>query len=550
MAVNRKWTDGMLSTEDWWAVWLGLLMFFAGLLTIWGVDLVGWMTKTKTWEITNLLAEFSWGKLVAPAGKAYEEMPPFMSLLTTYAVFTILVCIGAYFQRLNVKRFFWGFTAIFFITWSVWIIGHEAHFKALKTTQSVMQSEIYGSDVYCTSKVNTCSKEINKALKDLGVNTVAGQQPDAETATKAVDMAKHAVRLSWGLQLGGGFSYMLALAVGLIIGNLFRGLAGFLREAAKPEWFIKTAIVYLGIKLGLMSMKATGFAVELALSGAAATFVAYLLFWPIVYTLGRKVFKLRRDASAVLSSGISICGVSAAIATAGAIRARPVLPIAVSMLIVVFAMFELVVLPTAYSTIAPDQPIVNGAAMGMTVKTDGADAAAGAILDELMVANHYRATGVQWEPDWILSAAVLTKIWIDVFIGVWAFILALIWVYKVDRKPGEEHVGASEIWFRFPKFVIGYFIAWFTYVGIAVWLPEAIKAASVGANIVQSPMRGMMFMLTFVAIGVITDFSKLKGMGRLAVLYAIALFAIIAPIAYMVAYIFHHGMMPPVLAGS
>jgi len=53
-------------------------------------------------------------------------------------------------------------------------------------------------------------------------------------------------------------------------GNLFRGLAGFLREAAKPEWFIKTAIVYLGIKLGLMSMKATGFAVELALAGAAA----------------------------------------------------------------------------------------------------------------------------------------------------------------------------------------------------------------------------------------------------------------------------------------
>jgi hypothetical protein len=241
MAVNRKWTDGMLSTEDWWAVWLGLLMFFAGLLTIWGVDLVGWMTKLHTWEVTNLLADFSWGKLVAPAGEAYKEMPPFVSLLTTYAVFTVLVCIGAYFQRLNVKRFFWGFTAIFFITWSVWIIGHEAHFKALKTTQSVMQSEIYGSDVYCTSKVNTCSKEINKALKDLGVNTVAGQQPDAETATKAVDMAKHAVRLSWGLQLGGGFSYMLALAVGLLIGNLFRGLAGFLREAAKPEWFIKTA---------------------------------------------------------------------------------------------------------------------------------------------------------------------------------------------------------------------------------------------------------------------------------------------------------------------
>lgn len=480
MAVNRKWTDGMLSTEDWWAVWLGLILFFAGLVAIWGVDLVGWMTKIKTWELTSLISDFSWSHLLASSGKAYEGMHPVVSLLTTYAVFTALVCVGAYFQRLNVKRFFWGFTIIFFITWAVWITGHEAHFKALKTTQSVMQSEIYGGDVYCTTKVNKCSQEINKALKALGVDTAAGQQPDAETAAKGVDEAKHALRLSWGLQLGGGFSYMLALAVGLIIGNLLKGLASFLREAAKPEWFIKTAIVYLGIKLGLMSMKATGFAVELALAGAAATFVAYLFFWPIVYTLSRKVFKLRRDASAVLSSGISICGVSAAIATAGAIRARPILPVAVSMLIVVFAMFELVVLPTAYSTFAPDQPIVNGAAMGMTVKTDGADAAAGAILDELMVANKYRASGVLWESDWILSAAVLTKIWIDVFIGVWAFLLAIIWVYKVERKPGAEHVGASEIWFRFPKFVLGYFIAWFTYVGIAIWFPEAIKAASTG----------------------------------------------------------------------
>ena len=59
----------------------------------------------------------------------------------------------------------------------------------------------------------------------------------------------------------------------------------------------------------------------------------------------------------------------------------------------------------------------------------------------------------------------------------------------------------------------------------------------------------MMFMLTFVSIGVITDFSKLKGMGRLAILYAIALFLIIAPIAYIVAYIFHHGMVPPVVPG-
>lgn len=52
-------------------------------------------------------------------------------------------------------------------------------------------------------------------------------------------------------------------------------------------------------------------------------------------------------------------------------------------------------------------------------------------------------------------------------------------------------------------------------------------------------------MLTFVSIGVITDFSKLRGMGKLALPYAIALFAIIASIAYAVAWIFDRGMMPP-----
>ncbi|MFV1974049.1 MAG: putative sulfate exporter family transporter, partial [Thiohalobacterales bacterium] len=66
----------------------------------------------------------------------------------------------------------------------------------------------------------------------------------------------------------------------------------------------------------------------------------------------------------------------------------------------------------------------------------------------------------------------------------------------------------------------------------------------------QSPMRKMMFMLTFVAIGVITDFSKLKGMGKLTLLYTVALFGIVAPIAYAVAYLFHRGLVPPVVTGG
>lgn len=497
-SLNRKWTDGMLRTEDWWAVWLGLIMFFAGLLTIWGIDLVGWMAQTKTWEWTNLMSDFSWSKLLKSSTETYSGVNPLATLFITYGVFAGLTCVGAYFQGLDVKKFFVGFTAIFFITWLCWIVGHEAHFKSL--------------DAVVKGK-NSFEK----------------------------------FELTWGLQLGGGFSYMLALAVGLIIGNFFKGFAKFLKVSAKPEWFIKTAIVYLGIKLGFMSMQASSMALDLTLAGAAAVFVAYLLFWPIMYTMARKLFNIGRDAAAVLSSAISICGVSAAIATAGAIRAKPILPIAVSVLVVIYAMLELIILPAFYAGIAPGQPIVNGAAMGLTVKTDGADAAAGAILDEMMVSQHLKATGVLWEADWILSAAILTKIWIDVFIGVWAFLLALIWMRKVEKSSEKSSIPLSEIWFRFPKFVIGYFIAWFFYIGVILWSPEVKEAAAIGANVVQKPMRTMMFMLTFVSMGIITDFSKLKGMGKFALFYAIGLFVVIAPIAYGVAYIFHYGMMPPIV---
>jgi len=312
--VNRSWTSGMASTEDWWAVWLGLALFAAGLASLAGLDLVGWMAKPRTW------VEFSWAAVLQPAGKAYGAWHPLAALAMTYAVFTVLTGIGAAAMGLDLRRFLAGWTVLFFITWAAWIAGHEAHLKAT-----------------------------------------------------GVDLDKYGI--AWSLSLGGGAAYLLALAVGLAIGNFARPLAAFLREAARPEWYIKTAIVFLGIKIGLMSMQAAGFAFELAVAGVCAAFAAYLLFWPIMYAAARRLFRMPREWAACLASGISICGVSAAIATGGAIRARPVVPVMISMVIVVFAMVELLVLPGAFAWLAPGEPIVNGAALGLTVKTDGADAA-------------------------------------------------------------------------------------------------------------------------------------------------------------------------------
>jgi uncharacterized membrane protein YadS len=500
MTTNRRWYSGIFSTEDWWSVWIGLAIFAASLAALAGVDLVGWMARPRPWEWTNVAGEFAWSKLFAPAGADYSGWHPLASWAATYLVFTALFATGARFMRLDVGRFVLGFTVLFVVTWAAWIAGNELHLTMVDAT-------------------------------------VGGRNRYAEAA------------LSWGLQLGEGAPYLLALLAGLVIGNFAKGFAAArLAEAARPEWYIKTAIVFLGVNLGAQTIEASGFAIELILTGAAATFVAYLFFWPIVYAAARRMFGFKRDAAAVLASGISVCGVSAAIATAGAIRAKPVIPVTISMVVVIFAMIELIVLPGLYTALLPDQPIVNGAALGMTVKTDGADAAAGALLDELMIARNLQLTGEQWQPGWILTASLLTKIWIDVFIGVWAFLLAIVWIKKVEKRQGAVGVSAMEIWFRFPKFVLGYFVAWFVYLAIASSWPAIIDTLDAGTAVVQSPMRTMLFMLTFVAMGAITDFAKLKGMGRVALLYGLALVVVIAPIAYCVAYLFHRGLTPPLVA--
>jgi len=352
--------------------------------------------------------------------------------------------------------------------------------------------------------------------------------------------------LGASLSLGGGASYILALIVGLIIGNFFKKFAAFLSEAAKPEWFIKTAIVFLGVKVGYMAMKAAGFVFELALAGAAATIVAYMIFWPGTYLISRKLFKLPRKTAAVLSSGISICGVSAAVATGGAVRAKPLIPIMVSTLVVVYAVIELVILPPLFTATMIDEPIVAGASMGMSVKTDGADAAAGAVMDELMRNKKEDMDGTKWQEGWITTSAIMTKIWIDMFIGLWAFVLAMVWVYRVERKPGER-VQASEIWHRFPKFVLGYLFTWIVYLGVLFLLPDLADSAKVGAMPVEKGMRKLFFVLTFLSIGAITDFKKLAEakFGKMVFVYLIALFVFIIPVAIVVAYIFHHGMTVP-----
>jgi Conserved hypothetical protein 698 len=201
--------------------------------------------------------------------------------------------------------------------------------------------------------------------------------------------------------------------------------------------------------------------------------MAGLIYWAVIYYAARKWFGFSREWAAPLASGISICGVSAAIATGGAIRSRPGIPVLVSSLVVVFAVIEVLILPLLAQTFLSNEPLVAAAWIGLAVKTDGAAVAAGGITEALLLAKS-AAQGVHYQPGWLLGTTATIKVFIDVFIGIWAFILAYIWTNHINPREGDKAT-VSEIWQRFPKFILGFVATFLVGLALALWSsPETL----------------------------------------------------------------------------
>jgi uncharacterized membrane protein YadS len=282
------------------------------------------------------------------------------------------------------------------------------------------------------------------------------------------------------------------------------------------------------------------------LRGVAAIAEAYLIYWPIVYLIARKGFGFSREWSAPLASGISICGVAAAIATGGAIRARPQVPVLVSSLVVVFAVIEVLILPAIAQAFMSHEPLVAAAWMGLAVKTDGAAVAAGGIAQSLIQAKA-AAEGINYQPGWMLAVTATVKVFIDVFIGVWAFILAYIWTNYINPRSSADKAKAIEIWRRFPKFILGFVATFAIAVALALGTQAGASgklAAAIGeANV----LRVIFFTLTFFSIGVMSNFRKLweDGLGKLAAVYFVSLFGFVIWVGFVVSWLFFAGVKPP-----
>ncbi len=470
--------------EDWLAVCLGLFFFGLSLGPLFGADLLGWAVTTSVW--TDI------GKALAPASKAYAGLSGPMSLLATFAFLAAVLTAGAAALGHNVARFLRGFVAVFGIAYLSWILGSWARIAAT---------------------------------------------PDKRAA----------FGIGWSMNLTNEAGFIVALLAGLFIGNLLPGVAERLKEAIRPELYIKVAIVILGGFLGVTAAEQIGLATSVMFRGACAIVEAYLIYWALVYYIARRYFHFSREWAAPLASGISICGVSAAIATGSAIKARPVVPIMVSSLVVIFAVFEMLLLPFLAQTFLYHEPMVAGAWMGLAVKTDGAAVTSGAITDAFIRAKALAVDNVAYKAGWIMAVTTTVKVFIDVFIGIWAFILAWIWSAKIEpQRTGGQRPTASAIWERFPKFVLGY-IATFAMVLIACLLSPAIVPKAKTAMGQAGVFRGIFFVMTFFTIGLVSNFRKLweEGIGRLALVYVMCLFGFIIWIGLAISWAFFHGVKPP-----
>jgi len=227
----------------------------------------------------------------------------------------------------------------------------------------------------------------------------------------------------------------------------------------------------------------------------------------------------------VMATATSVCGVSAAIAAGGAVKGDPKEVGYTISLVLLFAMPMLILMPIIARAVGMSD-VVAGAWIGGTIDTTPAVAAAG----ELFSAE-------------ARNIAVIVKTSQNVLIGIVAFLLALYWALKVERKP-EERPKPAEIWYRFPKFVLGFIIASLTFSFLLVpTMGETSVKAILG---ITTGMRGWFFALTFVCIGLNTKFTDLVkiGKGKPFLVFLVASIVDII-LSLITAYVFFGGMFFP-----
>jgi len=284
-----------------------------------------------------------------------------------------------------------------------------------------------------------------------------------------------------------GFGFPLwAIIFGMLISNTV-GTPNWVKPAVQTEYYIKTGLVLLGAEILFGKILAIG---------KPGIFVAWIctpITLILTYWFGQRIVKMpSKTLNITISADMSVCGVSAAIATAAACRAKKeelTLAIGLSM---VFTAICMVGQPAIARLTGMDQ-ILAGAWMGSTIDSTGAVAAAGAFYGQKA-----------------LYVAATIKMIQNVLIGVVAFCVAVYWCARVDCVPGQR-VSWWEIWYRFPKFVIGFMIASIVFSIIDGSVTADYSTAMLDQGVLRGwsrLIREWFFALAFTSIGLETNFRE------------------------------------------
>jgi uncharacterized integral membrane protein (TIGR00698 family) len=296
---------------------------------------------------------------------------------------------------------------------------------------------------------------------------------------------------------------LVALVVGLVLSNVV-GLPRWLDAGFRVEFYIKTGIVLLGATLPFTLIIWAG---PVAILQAS---IVSIITFAVIYWTGNRL-GLDRRLSATLGAGGAVCGVSASIAIAGAVGAKKdAAPIAITA-VIVWAIIMIFFLPFVAQYLHLPAG-VGGAWIGTSEFADAAGFAAAQTYGNFASSGAVPGTSDQS----IFAYTLIKVIGRDVWIGIWAFILAIVATTRWERTETGRKPEAAEIWWRFPKFVIGFLVASLLVTLVTASYSLADFNKSVVPTLVApiKDLRTWAFIFCFLSIGLTTRFGELASAGR------------------------------------
>ena len=297
---------------------------------------------------------------------------------------------------------------------------------------------------------------------------------------------------------------LVALLAGLVVANTF-GLPRWLDAGFRVEFYVKTGIILLGATVPFSLIVLAG-----PVAILQASIVSLLTFF-VIYFVGVKI-GLDKRLAATLGAGGAVCGVSAAIAVAGAVGAKKQdAPIAITA-VILWAIVMIFALPLVGRALGLPTGVA-GAWIGTSEFAD----AAGIAAAQAYGGYAGNVPGIAGTADQAVQAFTLMKVvGRDVWIGIWAFVLAIVATTRWEARPANSGPDAGEIWRRFPKFVLGFIAAslLITAVTASYSFADFNKVATPGLIAPIKDLRTWAFIFCFLSIGLTTRFRDLAAAGR------------------------------------